>query len=87
MGTSSMAVSTSLDGKFKMWVVIGEERLDGSSTDEEAEEEFEGASRKGKSLWACRSVGYQQDLPCKGCAFSADGSLLATNFGKVRKKA
>jgi hypothetical protein len=40
--------------------------------------------RGGVASWACRSVAYYQCLPCRGACFSHDGSLLATNFKKVR---
>jgi hypothetical protein len=70
-----MAVTTSLDGQFKSWVLV-----DGGRREEEGE------GRKGKQVgpsWACRSVGYYHNLPCLGAAFSQDGSLLALNFKKV----
>ena len=71
-----MAVTTSLDGQFKSWVLV-----DGGRREEEEEE-----GRKGKQVgpsWACRSVGYYHNLPCLGAAFSQDGSLLAINLKKV----
>ena len=71
-----MAVTTSLDGRFKSWVLVDEGR--------EEREEQEG--RKGKRVgpsWACRSVGYYHNMPCLGATFSQDGSLLALNFKKV----
>ena len=71
-----MAITTSLDGQFKNWVLV-----DGGRREEE-----EGEGRKGKEVgpsWACRSVGYYHNLPCLGAAFSQDGSLLALNFKKV----
>ena len=40
--------------------------------------------RGGDASWACRSIAYYQCLPCRGACFSRDGSLLATNFKKVR---
>ena len=70
-----MAVTTSLDGQFKSWVLV-----DGRRREEEGER------KKGKQMgpsWACRSVGYYHNLPCLGAAFSQDGSLLALNFKKV----
>ena len=72
-----MAITTSLDGRFKSWVLVDENR-------ESSEEEEEG--KKGKKVqpsWACRSVGYYHNLPCLGATFSQDGSLLALNFEKV----
>ena len=69
-----MAITTSLDGRFKSWVLVDEEG------------EGEGEERKRKKIapsWACRSVGYYHNLPCLGAAFSQDGSLLALNFKKV----
>ena len=69
----AVAVTTSLDGCFKLWVSV--------------EKEVEGEEEKGdsqKMSWACRSVGYYHDHPCHGAAFSEDGSLLAINFSKVR---
>ena len=73
-----MAVTTSLDGRFKSWVLV-----DGERGDEKKEEEAD--ERKGKHgpSWACRSIGYYHNLPCLGAAFSQDGSLLALNFKKV----
>ena len=76
-----MAISTSLDGRFKSWVLV-----DGGRGEGEGEREGEGEERKGKQVgpsWACRSVGYYHNLPCLGVAFSQDGSLLALNFKKV----
>ena len=72
-----MAVTTSVDGLFKSWVLVDEGR---------EEEEVEPHVREGKRdrpSWACRSVGYYHDLPCLGASFSQDGSLLALNFKKV----
>ena len=60
-----MLVSTSLDGKFKVWVLLG-------------------GNDEGEEAWACRSVGYYHNLPCRGAQFSGDGSLLAANYGTVR---
>ena len=67
-----LLVSTSLDGRFKTWVLV----------DWEGEEEGE---KKGGVVpsWACRSVGYYHGLSCLGSAFCEDGSLLALNFKKV----
>ena len=64
----ALAVSTSMDGKFKTWILI-----DG-----------EGRGKKTPS-WACRSVGYYHNLPCRSAVFCDDGSLLAVNFHKVGK--
>ena len=66
-----MAITTSVDGRFKSWVLVDERR----------EEEVEG--EKVQPSWSCRSVGYYHNLPCLGAAFSEDGSLLALNFKKV----
>ena len=63
-----LAVTTSEDGKFKSWVLVG----------------GMGEERGGVASWACRSVAYYQSLPCRGASFSSDGSLLASNFKKVR---
>ena len=75
-----VAVTTSLDGKFKIWVLVSDEPLG-------REEEDKGDKRQHhegrRSLWACRSAGYLQELTCEGCSFSEDGSLLAVNFSKV----
>ena len=68
-----MAVSTSLDGKFRMWVVV-------DSNVGKREEEGNLPSWS----WACRSVGYYRNLPCLGAAFCEDGSLMALNFQKVK---
>ena len=67
-----LLVSTSLDGRFKTWVLV----------DWEEEEEGEGKGGVVPS-WACRSVGYYHSLACLGSAFCEDGSLLALNFKKV----
>ncbi|CAH1961489.1 unnamed protein product [Acanthoscelides obtectus] len=34
-------------------------------------------------MWLCLGIGFHRDLPCKSLSFSADGSLLATGFGKL----
>nr|CAH7748419.1 unnamed protein product [Callosobruchus chinensis] len=34
-------------------------------------------------MWLCLGIGFHRDLPCKALSFSADGSLLATGFGKL----
>ena len=71
-----MAVTTSVDGWFKSWVLADGER--------KAEEEMEvGKGKQDRPSWACRSVGYYHNLPCLGASFSQDGSLLALNFKKV----
>ena len=69
---SHMLVSTSLDGNFKVWVLLG-----GASSLDKGERGEETVA------WACRSVGYYHALPCYGAEFSEDGSLLAVNYGKV----
>lgn len=76
-----MAITTSLDGRFKSWVLVDNEG-------EDPGEEREGKKKKKKRVppsWACRSVGYYHNLPCLGAAFSQDGSLLALNFKKVSR--
>ena len=63
-----LLVSTSLDGRFKTWVLV----------------DWEGEKKGGVvPSWACRSVGYYHGLSCLGSAFCEDGSLLALNFKKV----
>lgn len=79
-----MAISTSLDGRFKSWVLVDEERENITEEMENITEEME--RKGGKEVhpsWACRSVGYYHNLPCLGPAFCQDGSLLALNFKKV----
>ena len=66
-----MAITTSLDGRFRSWILV-----DGKEQDGEKESAV-------PPSWACRSVGYYHKLPCLGGAFSEDGSLLALNFKKV----
>ena len=68
---SAVAVTTSLDTSFKVWVSITAER--------EEEEDACGSA----TSWACRSVGYYHNLPCYESAFSEDGSLVVINFSKV----
>lgn len=65
-----MAVSTSLDGRFKTWIVVDAKR--------------EKKSKPLSPSWACRSVGYYHSLPCIEAAFCEDGSLLGLNFCKVQ---
>ena len=72
-----MAITTSLDGRFKSWVLVDEKS---ESREDEKEEK---KRTKVQPSWACRSVGYYHNLPCLGAAFSQDGSLLALNFKKV----
>ena len=75
--SSIVALTTSLDGKFKTWVLMG-----GEDEQTKGVEEEEGKM----ALWACKSVGYHQNLPCMNGTFSQDGSLLAVNFSKVTDK-
>ncbi len=67
---SHRAVSTSLDGTFKTWVLVDSEWRNRGKTTMQA-------------AWACRSIGDFHQLPCLGSAFCQDGSLLALNFQKV----
>lgn len=86
---SLLAVTTSLDERFKVWVLVDAE----GGKDEEGEGEGEGEGAEGgkkrrrrkKKMpsWACRSVSYYHRLPCMGAAFAQDSSLLAVNFSKV----
>ena len=63
-----------------MWVLIDNKDEKGG---EEEETEVRRKRRRKVASWACRSVGYHQNLPCMSGAFSHDGSLLALNFSKV----
>jgi len=64
----ALLVSTSLDGKFKTWILVDGRGREGEMV---------------SPSWACRSVGYYHNLPCQGAAFCEDGSLLSVNFHKV----
>ena len=76
-GDVPLAVTSSLDNRFKVWLLVrGEEG-------EEQEEEKVKGRRKSVEYWACRSVSSYRDLPCLATAFSQDGSLLAVNCSKV----
>lgn len=82
-----LAVTTSLDKRFKMWISVdNEEEEEEEEKKKEKEKGGEEKPRRGKktaATWACRSVGYYHNLPCMDSAFSQDGSLLALNFDKV----
>ena len=79
-----LAVTTSLDERFKVWVLIDDREKEEEVGSKEAESKKEkGKRRKRTASWACRSVGYYHSLPCMGVSFSHDGSLLALNFKKV----
>ncbi|XP_062390523.1 WD repeat-containing protein 75 [Sardina pilchardus] len=65
---TTMLVTTSKDGHFKAWLL---------GTDAETEKDGDSAS------WSCDFVGSYHGLQPSCCSFSADGSLLAVNFGEV----
>ena len=77
--TVPLAVTTSLDNRFKVWLLVdGEGQGEGEGGD--------GGRRKRRrrvASWACRSVSSYRGLPCLGADFSEDGSLLAVNCSKV----
>lgn len=75
-------MTTSLDERFKVWVLVDYEE---EPEEEEGEKKEKTRRRKKKvSSWVCRSVGYYHNLPCMDSSFSQDGSLLALNFVNVR---
>lgn len=59
----AMAVSTSVDGEFKLWI----HHYDNQLKDQAHK----------KSGWRCQSVGSYKKIPMTAAAFSADGSVLA----------
>ena len=67
-----MVATTSMDGKFKTWVLVDDEEMENKEKDKDS-----------PPSWACRSDGYYHSLPCLGGVFCQDGSLLALNFKKV----
>ena len=69
-GLSPVAVTTSVDGQFKMWVLVG-----GSGSEEACPDK--------KCWWGCHVTGHMRNLPALGCSFSQDASLLAVNFSQV----
>ena len=76
-----MAVTTSLDQRFKLWVLVDEKGAESGDSEDKGEK---GAKVKTRiPSWACRSVSYYRQLPSLGACFSQDGSLLAVNFSKV----
>ena len=96
---SSLVVTSGLDERFKLWVLVSgedeeeEEEEEGEKKEERGGEEEGGGSREGSEQakkkqppsWACRSVGYYRKLSPVTTAFSHDGSLLAVNFSEVRE--
>ena len=76
-----LAVTTSSDQRFKVWVLVDPGEGEGEG---EGEEGGKRGRKRVPASWACRSVGYYHQLQCQDAAFSQDGSLLAVNFSKVR---
>jgi len=64
-----MAVTTSLDGTFKIWELThqGESRR----------------GIEAERAWSCRSTGFYRDAVPHCAGFSSDGSLLAVAYGQI----
>ncbi|KAF9187055.1 WD repeat-containing protein 75 [Haplosporangium sp. Z 767] len=64
-----MAVTTSLDGTFKIWELThqGEARR----------------GIEAERAWGCRSTGFYRDMIPHCAGFSSDGSLLAIAYGQI----
>ncbi|KAF9432034.1 hypothetical protein BGZ76_011388 [Entomortierella beljakovae] len=68
-GQAPMAVTTSLDGTFKVWELThqGETRR----------------GIEAERAWSCRSTGFYRDMVPQCAGFSSDGSLLAVAYGQI----
>ncbi|KAF9152489.1 WD repeat-containing protein 75, partial [Actinomortierella ambigua] len=64
-----MVVTTSVDGKFKIWQLAqqGETRR----------------GIEAEHAWGCRSTGFYRDMVPRCAGFSSDGSLLAVAYGQI----
>eukprot|EP00002_Diphylleia_rotans_P032262 TRINITY_DN6760_c0_g1_i2.p1 TRINITY_DN6760_c0_g1~~TRINITY_DN6760_c0_g1_i2.p1 ORF type:complete len:947 (+),score=169.38 TRINITY_DN6760_c0_g1_i2:52-2892(+) len=68
-----VAVTTSMDGRFKTWI---------PSTKQKQARNPEKAAETSR-FWGCRSVGLYRNYPARHAAFSHDGSLLAVAFENI----
>ena len=75
-------MTSSMDGKFKIW-----ENSPVEIDEEAGEEEEEGVEREdprpGKTAWELRGEGKFLNYEARGCAISPDSSLLAVAFHQV----
>ncbi|KAF9417570.1 hypothetical protein BGZ94_009944 [Podila epigama] len=68
-GQAPMVVTTSLDGKFKVWELSDQGQARRGIEAERA--------------WRCRSTGFYRNMPAYCGGFSSDGSLLAIAYGQI----
>ena len=78
VGQPLIAVTTSLDGKFKIWQLNKSEKVEESKIQKQ---------NLGINFilahWSCRSVGYYKESAAHNASFSSDGSILAVAYGQV----
>eukprot|EP01130_Rhizamoeba_saxonica_P018201 TRINITY_DN9033_c0_g1_i1.p1 TRINITY_DN9033_c0_g1~~TRINITY_DN9033_c0_g1_i1.p1 ORF type:complete len:499 (+),score=97.39 TRINITY_DN9033_c0_g1_i1:1442-2938(+) len=68
--SKNMCVTSSFDGKFKIWTIKKAINEDGPATNGSVYQ----------SIWGCRSVGFYRDLQARASDFSTDGSILAIGY-------
>ena len=90
-----MCVTTSWDGKFKIWATRDRTEVpavNGKFNKFDVPDlilNVEGKGPRHTKEWYCRSVGFYRNnrdgsrMPTRACSFSHDGSLLAIAFENV----